>query len=270
MSSNSEAQAISELSKPVETLTRGALVAVGSNYNIKDLEQFQSGRNRARGTYKTPNIDDFVEYIDKNNLDGRAPVFVDPDEFCAIAVLNFDVDGHHQGHCDFTAKLSLKPTVVWKKLEHLAHLGHKFKQKDFATFLEDWASVLNATTESGESIHIGEALNAVRNMKIDASASKDSQVSNVSESRSLLERVEASSTSGKLPSYFEITDPAYVGLSARLIKLRLVVNSVEGSPQFALQIVKHELLLNEIIDEFKEQVIDKLPNNPVFIGTFDK
>ena len=40
------------------------------------------------------------------------------------------------------------------------------------------------------------------------------------------------------------------------------------SQAFALQIVKEELLRNEIIQEFKEKVIALLPENPVRIGTF--
>jgi hypothetical protein len=35
-----------------------------------------------------------------------------------------------------------------------------------------------------------------------------------------------------------------------------------------LQIVREELLKNDIIQEFKEKVIELLPDNPVRIGTF--
>ena len=39
-------------------------------------------------------------------------------------------------------------------------------------------------------------------------------------------------------------------------------------PVFSMQIVKEELLCNEIVQEFKEKVIELLPENPVRIGTF--
>ena len=171
-----------------------------------------------------------------------------------------------QGHCDHKAVLQLEPTVVWEKLNQLK--DNKLNQKRFATLLEDWASVFAATSETGETIHIAEAINAVRNMKVGASSTTDSSVSNMQETRSVFDKVEASSTAGKLPSYFEIIDPAYVGLDDKTIRLRLVVNSSDGEPSFALQIVKEELLRNEIIQEFKEKVIALLPENPVRIGTF--
>ena len=268
------AKEIVELALPVNDLSRGELVAIHENFNVHDLEQFQAGRNRARGVLKTPSFEDFKSYVLGNTQSENsvpevkvyAPVFVDHKNVSATAILNFKVVGLAQGHCDHKAVLQLEPTVVWEKLNQLKDT--KLNQKRFATLLEDWASVFAATSETGETIHIAEAINAVRNMKVGASSTTDSSVSNMQETRSVFDKVEASSTAGKLPSYFEIIDPAYVGLDDKTIRLRLVVNSSDGEPSFALQIVKEELLRNEIIQEFKGKVIVLFPENPVRIGTF--
>lgn len=268
------AKEIVELALPVNDLSRGQLVAIHENFKVHDLEQFQAGRNRARGVLKTPSFEDFKSYVLGNTQSENsvpevkvyAPVFVDHKNVSATAILNFKVVGLAQGHCDHKAVLQLEPTVVWENLNQLK--DNKLNQKCFATLLEDWASVFAATSETGETIHIAEAINAVRNMKVGASSTTDSSVSNMQETRSVFDKVEASSTAGKLPSYFEIIDPAYVGLDDKTIRLRLVVNSSDGEPSFALQIVKEELLRNEIIQEFKEKVIALLPENPVRIGTF--
>ena len=268
------AKEIVELALPVNDLSRGQLVAIHENFKVHDLEQFQAGRNRARGVLKTPSFEDFKSYVLGNTQSENsvpevkvyAPVFVDHKNVSATAILNFKVVGLAQGHCDHKAVLQLEPTVVWEKLNQLK--DNKLNQKRFATLLEDWASVFAATSETGETIHIAEAINAVRNMKVGASSTTDSSVSNMQETRSVFDKVEASSTAGKLPSYFEIIDPAYVGLDDKTIRLRLVVNSSDGEPSFALQIVKEELLRNEIIQEFKGKVIVLFPDNPVRIGTF--
>ena len=257
---------IVEVALPVNDLNRGELVAVHENFKVQDLENFQSGRNRKRGKLNTPSFVDFKSYVENHAESINAPVFVDHKNVCAVAVLNFEQIGYDQGHCDHIANLKLEPTVVWEKLNQLK--DNKLNQKRFAVLLEDWASVFAATSETGETIHIAEAINAVRNMKVGASSTTDSSVSNMQETRSVFDKVEASSTAGKLPSYFEIIDPAYVGLDDKTIRLRLVVNSSDGEPSFALQIVREELLLNEIIQEFKEKVIALLPENPVRIGTF--
>ncbi|ENV16484.1 DUF2303 family protein [Acinetobacter guillouiae] len=268
------AKEIVELALPVNDLSRGELVAVHENFKVHDLEQFQAGRNRARGVLKTPSFEDFKTYVLGNTQSENcvpevkiyAPVFVDHKNVSATAILNFKIVGMTQGHCDHKAVLQLEPTVVWEKLNQLK--DQKLNQKRFATLLEDWASVFSATTETYETINIAEAINAVRNMKVGASTTTDSAVSNLQETRSVFDKVEASNTAGKLPSYFEINDSAYVGLDEKTIRLRLVVNSSDGEPIFSLQIVKEELLRNEIIQEFKEKVIALLPENPVRIGTF--
>ena len=54
----------------------------------------------------------------------------------------------------------------------------------------------------------------------------------------------------------------------KVIRLRLIVNAGDQDPIFAIQIVREELLKNDIIQEFKEKVIELLPANPVRIGTF--
>lgn len=276
------AKDIVELAKPVQQLDRGQLVAVHENYKLADLEQYLNGRNRARGVLTTPSFEDFKSYVLQHSESGRtnlpqssdkpyvapqtALVFVDHKNVAATAILNFAQEDFAQGHCDHKATLKLEPTVVWEKLNQIK--DNKFDQKRFATLLEDFAGVFVAITANGEEISNGEALNAVRNMKVDASAKTDSQVNNTSESRSTFENVEASTTAGKLPAYFEIKDTAYVGLDEKTIKLRLIVNGADGSPVFALQIVKEELLRNEIIQEFKNKVIALLPDNEVRIGTF--
>lgn len=262
---NTEANAIVELAKPVESLGRGDLIAVNDNYKVLDLEKFQDGRNRARGVLNTPSLEDFKTYVLDAQF-GDAPVFVDHKNVSATAVLNYSEDLHPQGHCDHLANLKLEPTVVWSKLNSLK--DRKLSQRDFAVFIEDWASVLEITDAEGTAISPAAALAAIRSMKIDSSVTVDNSVGNLSESRSRFEQVEARSKEEFTPAYFKIHDSAYLGLDERLIVLRLIINTNDDKPVFSIQIVKEELLCNEIVQEFKEKVIELLPENPVRIGTF--
>ena len=168
-----------------------------------------------------------------------APVFVDHKNVSATAILNFSLKGFSQGHCDHKALLQLEPTVVWSKLNALK--DRKLSQRDFAVFLEDWVRVFVITY-------------AVFNLFV--------------ESRSRFDQVEARSKEEFTPAYFKIRDSAYFGLDERLIVLRLVINTNDDKPVFSIQIVKEELLLDEIIQDFKAKVIELLPDNPVRIGTF--
>lgn len=273
---NTEAKAIATLGNPATDLTRGGLIALNNDYTVNDLEEFQNGRNRARGLLKTPSFEDFKSYVlncastlaedESLKVQLLAPVFVDHKNVSATAILNFVENGFSQGHCDHKALLQLEPTVVWSKLNTLK--DRKLSQRDFAVFLEDWVSVLEITDADGNVIGGAQALAAVRNMKIDSTVSSDHSVGNLSESRSRFEQVEARSKEDFTPAYFKIRNSAYFGLDERLIVLRLIVNTNEDKPTFSIQIVKEELLLDEIIQDFKAKVIELLPENPVRIGTF--
>ena len=262
---NTEAKAIATLSNPALQLVRGDLAAINQDYKILDLEKYQDGRNLARGVLNTPSLEDFKSYVLDAQF-GDAPVFVDHKNVSAIAVLNYSEDLYAQGHCDHLAILKLESTVVWSKLNSLK--DRKLSQRDFAVFIEDWVSVLEITDADGNVIGGGQALSAIRNMKIDASVTVDNSVGNLSESRSRFEQVEARSKDEFTPAYFKIRDSAYLGLDERLIVLRLIINTNDEKPVFSMQIVKEELLCNEIVQEFNEKVIELLPENPVRIGTF--
>lgn len=274
---NTEANAIATLANPALELVRGDLAAIHENYNVRDLEEFQAGRNRARGVLKTPSFEDFKSFVLANSpvsdeeenirtLPTPAPVFVDHKNVSATAILNFINTGFAQGHCDYKALLQLEPTVIWSKLNALK--DRKLSQRDFAVFLEDWVSVLEITDAAGNVIGGAQALAAIRNMKIDSSSSSDHSVGNLAESRSRFDQVEARSKEEFTPAYFKIRDSAYFGLDERLIVLRLIINTNDEKPVFSVQIVKEELIQDEIIQEFKAKVIELLPENPVRIGTF--
>jgi len=268
MTERTEAESVASLAREVNPSINllPHLLLTHENFNLKDIENQMPARHRPRGVFKTPTIADFVDFIESNGKD--APVFMDHERMSAIAVLNMGTaTPGEQGHCDYRAALTLESTVAWRKLNEIAE-NKKFDQRGFATFLEDWSDLLIAMSPTQEPIDPRDAIHAVRNMVVDASASSSSTVANTSESRSILEKVEAKSKEGKLPAYFALKDSCYVGLTERQVLVRLVVNTNDGKPVFHIQIVKLELIQDALTNEFKQIIKDKLPENPVRIGTF--
>ena len=105
---NTEANAIATLANPALELNRGDLAAIHQDYKIADLEQFQEGRNRARGVLKTPTMADFKSFVIDGQF-GDAPVFVDHKNVTATCILNYSDGVYEQGHCDHKAILQLEP-----------------------------------------------------------------------------------------------------------------------------------------------------------------
>lgn len=241
---------------------------VNPNAKVLDLEQFEQGRHRKRGTFETTDIDSFADYIEANALPEHISVFIDKDQMRALAILNFDEGGFEQGHLDHKAVLDAQPTVMFKKLVLMHDMG-RCKQKIFAEFLEDWGHQVIARDADGNEIENAKAINAIRSMRIDESAQTDSHAGNYRETRSRLESVEAKSIDGALPSYFSVNDECYQGIPARNLALRLSISNDDGQPTFKIEIKALQSVRDELAKEFASIVETRIFNDiAVVIGQF--
>ncbi len=267
MAERTEAESIANLAQKPYAQIFPQLLLSHNNYSTLDVEKYLDGRVRPRGTLETTHLEDFYNFLADHQTDHEAHVYVNHHNMAATAILNMITDDGSQGHCDFKAVLKLEKTVAWTKLLAVTQAG-RFSQRDFATFLEDWADLLIALSPDNEVILARDAIHAVRNMTIEANSTSATNVTHISESRSVLENVAASSKENKLPAFFKIADTCYIGLKPREILLRLIINTSDSKPTFGLQIIKSELLVDALTQEFKQIIVEKLPENPVRIGTF--
>ena len=241
---------------------------INPNARILDLEQFEQGRHRKRGTFATQDIGSFGAYIEGNASFEHTSVFINKDQMQAVAILNFDADGFEQGHLDHKAVLTAEPTVMFRKLLSMHDMG-RCKQKLFAEFLEDWGHKVIARDADGNEIENAKAINAVRNMRIDESAQTDSHAGNYRETRSRLESVEAKSIDGALPAYFTVNDECYQGIPARNLALRLGISNDDGQPVFKLEIKALQSVRDELAKEFADIVATRVFDGvSVCIGQF--
>jgi uncharacterized protein YfdQ (DUF2303 family) len=57
-----EVASVVELCSPFKQFDRGSLIALHQNFKY-DTEEYQAGRNRARGSFKTPSFVDFKSFV---------------------------------------------------------------------------------------------------------------------------------------------------------------------------------------------------------------
>lgn len=264
---NCDAAVAAHLAKPSYETVAGALLTNAST-RVLDLDKFETGRNRRRGEFNTSAVSSFAKFInDKANLNNTA-VFVDKDAMKAVAILNFEEDDFEQGHLDYRAIMTAKPTTVFDKLTAM-HKQGRINQKVFAEFLEDWAFIFKAINSDGEEIAISSAIGAVRQMRLDTSVVSDSSVGNFKESRSRLASIEAKSTHGALPAFFEVTDPCFNELTATTIKLRLAISSNGDDPVFSLSIMGLEALIDAKSVELADLIGKELGDTvELYMGQF--
>lgn len=238
-------------------------IALPSNYNIHDLEKFQIGRRRYRGSLETASLSDFVAYVRANTGDNQG--FIDAEKLSAKVLFNLGTIDE-PGHGDWTATLALKATAAFRALCGVQ--GKQLDQRDLIEWLEDWSANVVGFDGEGGFIPTSAAIEAIR--KINIKSTKDS--THVQEdrraSRSAMEEVEASA-GPSLPNRISFRCTPYLGLPERDFSLRLSVLTSHDEPLLVMRVVGYEEHLEAIAQDFKRALIEEVGDaSTLTIGTF--
>lgn len=238
-------------------------VLLPDNYNLQSLEHLQLNRNRYRGQYKTTSLTAFARYCaEQNKADLQA--FVDPESMTAKAFFNLG-DAGNPGHGDHHGSLKLTTTAAWQAVKQI--VGDNRTQKRLAEWLEDWRDNLKAVDATDDNIPLIKAIAAVRNITIASAREINSQQGDMANTRSAMEKVEASSTEG-LPTGFLFTCKPYEDLAEQTIMLRMSITTGEETPRLTLRISQLEQLEEQISTEFAEKLRAGLETSNIYIGSF--
>lgn len=241
------------------------VAALPDNFNLHDLEPFQSNRCRFRGRLSTASIDDYIRYCTEYAGVG-VRCFIDGDKISARTIFNLGVIDK-PGHADNTAVLELNKTAPFRSLLDID--GKKQSQKDLAEWLEDWRDHLMAFDADGAEMDVRKAIGAVRRITIEATSSSDHEDDDFKAKRSVMESVEARSKD-VMPAVFQFTCVPYDGLSERQFMLRYSILTGSNVPVLVLRIVQLEKGQEDIAQEFRDLLSDKFTGVEVetFIGNF--
>jgi uncharacterized protein YfdQ (DUF2303 family) len=265
-------QQIQELGQAPEFLkqlepTNFPVAALPAAYELHDLESYMQNRNMFRGTLSTANIDEFVRYHDDYQLEGNQ-CFVNPDDMSALTIFDLGTQVH-PGHCQHKAKLSLKKTAAFKELLHRHEL--KQNQKQLAEFIEDYSDFIRVFSTYGDLINNPVASAAVRNMKFEAKAGRESSVSDFSQHQSEYESIAVKTKDEfPMPAVFKFTCEPYLGLTERVFEMRM---STIGNETLILRIKKLEQHEEEMGEEFQnilaKSFVDENIEIDTYIGSFN-
>ncbi|MBF0690623.1 YfdQ family protein [Providencia alcalifaciens] len=241
-------------------------VAVPNGLEIVNLERYQNGRYRFRGSLKTTSINDFVKYSVGYSDALGVRCFIDAEDMTARTIFNLGTI-EHPGHADNSALIVLKKTSPFSAV--LSVNGRKQGQKELAEWLEDWRDHLLAFDADGNVLDIKQAIGAVRRITIESSRSSDHEDSDFSARRSVIENVEAKSKD-IMPAAFEFKCTPYDELQERAIKLRYSLLTSQDTPTLVLRIVQLENLQELMAQEFRDILSAKFEGSQIetFIGNF--
>lgn len=242
-------------------------ISHSTHTKITDLERYQDGRSRARGTFATYNIAQFAHFVTNYGEPAHTVTFVSDLEMCALALLDFGHDEYAMGKCEYRAVCQAKKTPVFEMLRK--NNRNRISHRSFIDLLIDWSPVLTAYNANNEVIRITDAITALRSIDIKATATANSEVQDMSESRSKFEQVTAKTANSNTPVRFVVEDACYESLPLREIALRLAIDTQGGEPEFKLIIDGLELLERERTQVFAGLIQEAIGEEyDVLIGGF--
>lgn len=248
-----------------ELPTNTPTVLVPDSATVIDLERFQAGRSRFRGTYSTHSLADYSAYV----VERAAPAargFIDQDNMSCIVLFNIGTPDE-PGHADDRAVLRLKASAAFAAVQ--AVCGQSLVQKAMSDWIEDWNQHLAATDENGAVMTIAKAIAAVRTITVKASSESDHAVGETRASRSTMDQIEASSKE-TLPAWLDFKVIPFEGLGEQVIRLRVSVITGGSQPVLKLRWIGEEAQREAIAQEFKAVLDAKVGTAAkLSLGTFD-
>lgn len=244
-----------------------AAIALPDDFHVHDLEKYQEHRRRARGAMSTSVVADFAAYVEKHNDGDGSAVFVDPDAMKAKAVLNLGTPDL-PGHADNLAIYTAKATAAYRALVSHTSTNGGLSQKAVAEFLEDWAPHIACRNDNGAEIRLPQAIAAVRRITIESAKKLEATVASLSETRSAMESVTASSVE-PLPTFIDFKCVPYKDLAERTFTMRLGILTGQVAPMLQLRIQLGERHTEEMAQELAQLVREAFGDSmPVHIGTY--
>ncbi|WP_440105368.1 DUF2303 family protein [Acidovorax sp. BL-A-41-H1] len=245
----------------------GAVVALPKDFDIHDLEAQKPNRRRARGAMSTAYVTPFAQYAIAYRQPGAA-VFVDASTMQARAVLDLGTL-ESPGHADNTAELKPIKTAAFDALLQLN--GRARGQQELAEFIEDWGIVARLQFfREAEEVTLPKALAAIRSITIESARKQDSEVQQLSASRTAFESVQATSAN-PIPTLIYYTTKPYADLEERTFVLRLSILTGEKAPMLVLRIQNLEAHTEAMGNELAELVRTAIKGEmPVLLGSYRK
>jgi uncharacterized protein YfdQ (DUF2303 family) len=255
--------ALEATGKTLDTLI--PTVVLPESAKVIDLEKFQNGRSRFRGTYATHSLADFSTYV-VDRADAGARGFINQDEMSCVLLFNLGTTAV-PGHADDRAVLKLKATAGYTAAQAIA--GRGMTQKDLSDWIEDWHQYLTPVDDAGTAIPVAKAIAAVRTITVKATSESETTVGDTSASRSAMDQIEARSKE-TLPAALLFSVIPFEGLTEQQINLRISVITSGAVPALKLRWVGEEVQREDIAQEFKTVLQEKIGTNAsLSLGSFD-
>lgn len=241
-------------------------MALPDNMVIHDIEKYAEQPARFRGIFTTNALDPFVKYASRYYDVFESAVYLNTDAMSALAV--FDLGSPARPlHGESRAVIKSEPTLEFQAVQNAVS---SWKTQEAAVeWLEDWLP--NLSTHPGTSMN--SVIHALRSIRVTSENAKESVITDFSASKSALEKIEAKSSAGEIPSTLYFTCVPYTfNDQVRTFPLRVKIKTNKDGVSVAFACTVLAQIEEQIRREFEAELAQRLEaanvTLPIYIGTF--
>lgn len=240
-------------------------IALSSGNKIESLEFLLERPIHMRARFSTDRLEDFCAYVKSEALtEGHTSLFIKPDGSGAEAVIDFG-DHSTPGWGHHTAALKMKYTPEFAGL--LRACESDLTQRALIDWLEDWQNAITPFSDEDNTISIGQAIQRIRRIDINAISKTTNQVGDFNASRTAMEEIDAKCGTDSPPAMFSLTCQVYPCTRSRDITARLMLKTGAAAPTFRLRIIGKDAIEKEVAEEIDLEIRERLNGTDVRIHT---
>lgn len=236
---------------------------IPENSKVVSLEHLLKEPSRFKSKFATHVLADFITYSNENQT-RNTHTYIDADNSKALTIFDHGVT-NDPGWRDHTASIELRKRPAYDAL--LYKENDRLAQLDLIDFASDWEENIQFYDANDEIIDFKTALNRIRRLTINKTASAEFAEGDFKSNKSAMESVEIKSGQDTLPAYFVFKTAPHENFSEISFKCQLRSSSNNESIQLMFRIIGLEVIKEEIANEFKEKISDEMQEAIIYLGT---
>ena len=221
---------------------------------IHDLERYRDRPRFFKGTFETSVINDFCNYVNDNataasglfinHLAGKAKIILD------MGVSEVPEWGRHKAY------LALRQTPEYLAIEN--NNDKLMDQQKFIDFIEDYSESILFVDDELKSLGFRQSLAKFRKLKVEAMASKTSEVGNYAQHASAIEALEIKADNEAPPPNILFSFVPHEGFEPISILASIRAFSEVKKVSLKYRIIGLDLAKKAIADELIEKLTDSI------------
>lgn len=246
--------------------SRGGVVVVPKDHDIHDLLKMDGERRYFRGVFNTKSLKSFIEYVnDQSQSTESAELFLDKERMEAVAIFDLKDNDGTPRTAEHRAKFEAQHTPEYRAINAL--LGaRQLDQRDLVDFAEEWGDVFNFFDTHGNPVGLKTAINSMRNMKVNASSSSESSVSDMAQSKSRTANIEAKGKDVTIGG-FTAEIRLYEELAVEVVKVKFRLHAAGDDITVTARLMNQDRMIEAIATDLAARIAADATLK-TYIGTF--